>query len=403
MHKPKGYWTKERCANEALKYKTKKDFKYSSKSAYFYATKNLWLEEICSHMIEIKKPNNYWTKERCAIEALKYETKKDFKINAKNIYQAAQKNKWLDDICGHMKVIGSKYKRCIYVYEFSDNSAYIGLTYNIKIRQIDRNNNQNDSVTKHITESELHPEFKQLTEYIDVEEAIKLEGYYVEKYKSEGWNILNKAKTGSIGGNIIKWTEEKCQEEALKYNNKSDFYNKNKAAYSAAYKHKWLKEICQHMIQKKKSNGYWTKEKCHEEALKYNTRTFFHKNSASAYNCAYLNNWINEICSHMKKQIKKCFWTREKCIEETYKYKYLSDFIKYSSGAYSASLKNGWINEICNYLEYKQKPNNYWTKEKCQKEALKYTTKYEFKQKSSGAYTASYKNGWLDEFYPIQK
>lgn len=29
----------------------------------------------------MRKPNNYWTKERCQEEALKYETRKDFNKN----------------------------------------------------------------------------------------------------------------------------------------------------------------------------------------------------------------------------------------------------------------------------------------------------------------------------------
>ena len=44
-------------------------------------------------------------------------------------------------------------------------------------------------------------------------EAQFYEGYYVEKYRNEGWNVLNKAKTGvaksSIGGGYIKYTFEK--------------------------------------------------------------------------------------------------------------------------------------------------------------------------------------------------
>ena len=47
-------------------------------------------------------------------------------------------------------------------------------------------------------------------------EAQYYEGYYVEKYRNEGWKILNKAKTGiaksSIGGGYIKYTFEKAVE-----------------------------------------------------------------------------------------------------------------------------------------------------------------------------------------------
>jgi len=49
----------------------------------------------------------------------------------------------------------------------------------------------------------------------------------------------------------------------------------------------------------RKPTGYWTKERCHDEALKYNTRNEFKKNSTS-YQRAIANNWLNDICSHMK-------------------------------------------------------------------------------------------------------
>ena len=46
---------------------------------------------------------------------------------------------------------------------------------------------------------------------------------------------------------------------------------------------------------------YWTHEKCKNETLKYNKRNDFHLESASAYDSAHRNNWLNEICSHMKR------------------------------------------------------------------------------------------------------
>ncbi|MCK9416704.1 hypothetical protein M0Q97_08625 [Candidatus Dojkabacteria bacterium] len=44
----------------------------------------------------------------------------------------------------------------------------------------------------------------------------------------------------------------------------------------------------------------WTKEKCQDEALKYNNKTDFRKNSRIIYDYSYRKGWLNEICSHMK-------------------------------------------------------------------------------------------------------
>lgn len=46
MVKPSGYWTKEKCVQEYLKFKNKTDFKKNCLNAYAAASKNGWLHEI---------------------------------------------------------------------------------------------------------------------------------------------------------------------------------------------------------------------------------------------------------------------------------------------------------------------------------------------------------------------
>jgi isopentenyldiphosphate isomerase len=297
------YWTKEKCKIEALKYITRNEFQKNSKGAYQKSFHNGWLEEICSHMVRVQKPHGYWTKERCQKEALKYKTKSNFSKNNYAAYNRSYKSGWLDNICSHMIKQNNNTKRCIYSYEFPDNYVYVGLTYDIEKRQKIRDISSYDQVTKHTIESGLNSIRKQLTDYIETSEAIKLEGFYVEKYKNEGWNILNKSKTGAIGGSL-KWTYDKCKEEALKYETRYKFSKLSKGAYLSAYSHNWLNEICNHMIKTQKPTSYWTKERCQEEALKYKTKTEYNFKSKGSYIAAYRKGWLNEICSHMKKYKK---------------------------------------------------------------------------------------------------
>ena len=67
--KPHGYWTKERCQEEALRYNTKSEFIRESVGAYTSSLKKGWLEEVCAHMIKLHKPDGYWTKDICSEEA----------------------------------------------------------------------------------------------------------------------------------------------------------------------------------------------------------------------------------------------------------------------------------------------------------------------------------------------
>ena len=296
--KPNGYWTKEKCQEDSLKYNNRSNFQKNSYVAYDKAYKNGWLDDICSHMTEIYKPKGYWTYEKCKEKALEYKTKYDFYVNNYGAYGRAYRNGWLDDICSHMIIQNNNTKRCIYCYEFEDNSVYIGLTYDIEKRQKNRNISDFDQVIIHIKKTGLTPIRKQLTDYIGVNDAIKLEGYYVEKYKNEGWNVLNKSKTGAIGGSL-RWTYEKCKEEALKYKSRYEFVKTSKGAYESSAKHKWLDDVCSHMIPTQKPTGYWSYKNCKEEALKYKTRTEFQNNASGAYNSSLKHNWLDEICSHM--------------------------------------------------------------------------------------------------------
>ena len=95
-----GYWNKEKCQKEALKYNTKKDFRDSKGGAYQFSKRKGWDNEICGHMVD---PRMIWDKDKCQSEALKYNTKKEFKIKNSGAYNATYRNRWMDEVCSHMK------------------------------------------------------------------------------------------------------------------------------------------------------------------------------------------------------------------------------------------------------------------------------------------------------------
>jgi hypothetical protein len=194
-------WSINKCKKNAKKYNSRIEFQKNDKKAYEAAKNHRWLDEICQHMQFKKLPNGYWNNiKNCKQRALQYNTKTEFIKKSPHVYYISLKNKWLDEICQHMIPIGSKYKRCIYSYEFSDNHVYVGLTYNLIKREYNRNSDEKDSVTIHIRKTGIIPIRKQLTNYISVNEAIKLEGDFLKKYILEGWIPLNRNKTGGIGG-----------------------------------------------------------------------------------------------------------------------------------------------------------------------------------------------------------
>src|ERR1700744_6472373 len=149
------------------------------------------------------------------------------------------------------------------------------------------------------------------------------------------------------------------------------------------------------------TNIRWTPEKLQEEALKYKTRMEFHKNTKWGYEQAKKMGIFERICSHMPKHADQSGknagrfkWTFEKLKEEASKYTSRIDFIKKSNNAYSAARRNGFLDKICNHMEYLCHP---WQEKEIREEALKYKSRSEFQKKNRKAYKAAAQRGILNE------
>lgn len=98
-------WNQDKCQVEAIKYKTRLEFQKNASTAYKFCLKNNILNHVCSHMIKKnhnKIVNFKCTKDKCLQEALKYKTKKEFYTNSQNAYRFSIRNNFLSEICGHM-------------------------------------------------------------------------------------------------------------------------------------------------------------------------------------------------------------------------------------------------------------------------------------------------------------
>jgi predicted GIY-YIG superfamily endonuclease len=245
-----------------------------------------------------------------------------------------------------MGKLGSIKKRMVYAYEFSDNYVYIGLTYHK-----DKRNDQHmksGPVYKHIQETGLIPIRIEISDYIDAQDASKLEQLTENKYRNEGWNILNQAKTGLLGGNILIWTPETVRNESQKYKTLSDFRNYSPKAYNAARRNGWLPELGLLNTQIK-----WDFDSVQKEAMKYKTRKEFSLNSKGAYVFALRNKILDDITKHM--DVKKIKWTKELANTEALKYKTKGDFAKNSKKAYETANKHKWLDDITKHMIPKQK------------------------------------------------
>ena len=95
------------------------------------------------------------------------------------------------------------------------------------------------------------------------------------------------------------WNEKKnCALEAIKYQTKSEFQEKNGVCYNASRKNGWLDDICNHMI----GNKRMSKDRCLEAAQQCSTKSEFVDKFNSEYITAKQNGWFDEITSHMEDQ-----------------------------------------------------------------------------------------------------
>jgi len=340
----------------------------------------------------MKKSHFKWSKEECQEESIKYNYKKDFIKQSYGAYQAALRNKWIDDICSHMIPIGNEYKRLIYRIVFSNNVCYVGLTSNFE-RRISEHLNKKGSVYSHIEKTKSSPIIiEKLTDYISVSEAQLQEEYWRIKSEESGFKCLNIAKTGGVGCFDIKWTKYECQKEANKYNNRNEFMMGNHSAYNSARKNKWLNEICSHMILLRVS---WTKDECKIEAYKYKYRGEFAKSNHKIWGFAKKYNWIDEICFHMT--LLHNSYSKEECKNEALKYKNSNEFKINNHKIWQFSQKNKFLDEICLHMIPLR---NTWTEDECKIEAQKYKNVTEFARNKRNIYEFARKRKWIDKkFY----
>jgi predicted GIY-YIG superfamily endonuclease len=287
------------------------------------------------------KPAGYWNEERCINEALKYNTRNEFQSGSSGAYEHARRKMILDQICSHMMTMGNRYLKHVYVYVFSDNHIYVGITGNIKSRNNDHMTKDVSPVFRHIKKTGLIPSIKYETAnpvFVDI--AIKMEKDVLNKYINLGFIKLNVAKTG---GGISKngKTIEEMKIESLKYKSRGEFAEKSRSTYYYALNKGLLDDICGHMTHR-----LWTYDKVKLEALKYKTRSEFESRS-TAYYYAIKNGILDEVCRHMTSR----FFTFESVALKALKYHNRTNFRDNDESAYNWARRNKVLDVVCAHME----------------------------------------------------
>ena len=93
-------WDEKSCFEEAKKYSKKSDFKKKSNGAYASSVKNGWYKSYTwfgNNKNNVTHSRGYWNYKTCYEEALKYRSRKEFEKKSDTAAKKAWKNKWMDD------------------------------------------------------------------------------------------------------------------------------------------------------------------------------------------------------------------------------------------------------------------------------------------------------------------
>ena len=99
---PAPKWDYDSVAAEASKYSRTLDFKKGSRGAYDWAERNGVVKELTAGMNPDRKPNKYWTKDRCLFIASYYEDQSDFIREQFNCYRRCSELGILEEAMSHM-------------------------------------------------------------------------------------------------------------------------------------------------------------------------------------------------------------------------------------------------------------------------------------------------------------
>ena len=165
---------------------------------------------------------------------------------------------------------------------------------------------------------------------MNAEEAQYYEDYFVKKYKSEGWNILNIAPTGvntsSLGYNgLNRWNDETVTELAKTCKTGAELARKSRNAYEYA-RDNGLLETFDWMESRQKQRFYrnWTEEQFVDYFNQFNNRKecFSDKTSKAMFNFAYRRFELKGVkWYHRRKPFNPSYIEKQKAYTHQYNLK----------------------------------------------------------------------------------
>ena len=100
-------------------------------------------------------------------------------------------------------------------------------------------------------------------------------------------------------GRPRRWSLGACKADAFNFMSCSEWQRSSPQAYLAAYRHGWMDECTLHMMRCRKPRGYWTFQRCVQEAKSFRTKQSWRVGSSSSYVIAKTRGWLHICSEHM--------------------------------------------------------------------------------------------------------
>ena len=336
------------------------DFRNNHGSAREAAQANGWIDDVKA----VLPHKTYWNRELVEqeIKDKGYKNKKEFREGSPGAYSHAAKHGILDEVCKGMEVLGHLGKRKIYVYEFEDGYAYVGLTDNLDRRNYEHFH-EKSPVGRHFRKTGVDYKWKIISDWLTKEEAQIREDEMINVYANNGWKMLNRKKGGSLGGGLREpmYSMEELRAAVATCERRVEFKTKFPSMYEFLLRHHIKEEVLGHLPQFYMPPIYWTDERLKQEVEKCGfDRSRLMKDNPFAYNAICRHGQLEHFFGS-KKELNRSR-TKESAIEECKQYKYLSELMKNNYALYAYIKRHHYEDECFAGLYKLEMHDNYtWT------------------------------------------
>lgn len=296
-------WTVDELAAIASQYHDLPLFRKEQPKAYDAIGTRGLRDELCGHMKRAQAKR--YTDEELKAIADQYHDASVFLEEQHKAYDAIFKRGLLDELCGHMK----KKRKDVYT---EDELAAVAKDYNdLTVFKRERQRIYSAIQRKGLLDKLCgHMKRNMRPDYTDDELAALAKDYddltvFRKAHRQPYFAIVRRGKVDELCGHMKRnkpetYTEEEIRNISLEYQTRDEFHKKDGGAYLAAHRRGILDDVCSHMEELRRPKGFYSKGYCHVVALDYQTREDFRRGNGYAYQLAFKEGWLDDICGHMK-------------------------------------------------------------------------------------------------------